>query len=104
MTGLHVMWTRIDLHLHTTASDGKGAPADVVRVAAARGVGLLAITDHHTLDGYATARRAGTAAGVVVLPGVELDCVSGRNGVHLLALFRPRRGVAARVTAELGLE
>ncbi|MDR6353908.1 putative metal-dependent phosphoesterase TrpH [Pseudomonas psychrotolerans] len=54
---------RVDLHCHTTASDGAFAPAEVVRRAHERGVQLLAITDHDTLDGYAEAMETGGKPG-----------------------------------------
>jgi predicted metal-dependent phosphoesterase TrpH len=76
----------IDLHAHSTASDGALAPADLVAAAAAAGVTTLALTDHDTLRGIAAATTAGAAQGVRVVPGIELS--TGWNGstLHVLGL------------------
>lgn len=62
-----------DLHTHSTASDGQYAPSELVGLARARGLEVLAVTDHDTLDGIAEAVRAGKEFGVRVLPGIELS-------------------------------
>ncbi len=77
----------IDLHTHSTASDGDHAPAELVRRAAARGVRVLALTDHDTMDGVAEAMAAGQEAGVRVVPGVELSVRVPRGSLHMLAYF-----------------
>ena len=76
----------VDLHLHSTASDGVLAPAAVV--AAARGAGLaaIALTDHDTLQGVPEARVAGDALGVRVVAGVELSAHEGDRELHVLGL------------------
>lgn len=85
---------RIDLHTHSTASDGTDTPAELVAAAAEAGVGALAITDHDTTTGWAAAAAA-LPPGMRLVRGAELSCVSpdGRGGsctVHLLAyLFDP---------------
>ncbi|HHO69573.1 MAG TPA: PHP domain-containing protein [Gammaproteobacteria bacterium] len=80
------MSPRYDLHSHSTASDGTLAPAELVRRAAAAGVDVLALTDHDTLDGLAEAVPAAAAAGVALVPGVEVS-VSWRGlTVHVLGL------------------
>ena len=61
---------RIDLHVHTLASDGSDAPETVVRKAAAAGLRAVAITDHDTFAGLPEALAAGTACGIEVVPGV----------------------------------
>ena len=63
----------IDLHVHTTASDGTCAPGEVVRLAAETGLAAVAITDHDTAEGYAEAAEAGRAAGLEVVPGIEIS-------------------------------
>ena len=68
---------RIDLHTHSTASDGLLAPAALVAAAAERGVAVLALTDHDTVAGVAEAARSGTRLGVRVVPGLELSCDPG---------------------------
>ena len=62
-----------DLHTHSTASDGQYSPSELVHMAAAAGIELLALTDHDTLDGLAEAAGASGAAGLRLLPGVELS-------------------------------
>ncbi|WP_280461903.1 PHP domain-containing protein [Nocardia carnea] len=85
---------RIDLHTHTTASDGTDTPADLVRNAAAAGLDVVAITDHDTTAGWAEAEAA-RPAGLSLVRGMEMSCIGrGVDGwpvsVHLLAyLFDP---------------
>jgi len=85
---------RIDLHTHSTVSDGTDTPAELVANAAAAGLDVLAITDHDTTAGWAEA-EASLPPGLSLVRGAELSCVSpdGRGGhctVHLLAyLFDP---------------
>ncbi|MBM3140513.1 MAG: PHP domain-containing protein [Chloroflexi bacterium] len=77
-----------DFHCHSTASDGRLAPAEVVRLAAARGVRVLALTDHDTTAGLAEAgAEARRATGFRLIPGVELSCDVPGNELHLLGLF-----------------
>lgn len=76
----------VDLHMHSTASDGALAPAEVVAAAKAAGVGAIALTDHDTLDGIPEATRAATAVGIRVVPGVELSAYDGAREIHILAL------------------
>lgn len=78
---------RIDLHVHTLASDGSDAPETVVRKAAAAGLRAVAITDHDTFAGLPEALAAGTARGIEVVPGVELSTVWGGEEVHLLGYY-----------------
>ncbi len=74
----------VDLHCHSSASDGLLPPADVVRRAAGNGVGLLALTDHDTLGGLAEARQAAQAQGVRFVSGVEISIEWGGMQVHVL--------------------
>ncbi len=77
---------KFDLHCHSTVSDGALAPAEVVRRAAARGVKVLALTDHDELGGLAEARAAADAAGISFVDGVEIS-VTWRGGtVHVVGL------------------
>lgn len=80
---------RIDLHTHSTASDGTDTPAELVRAAAAAGMDVVAITDHDTTAGW-DAALAAKPAGLAVVRGVEFSCVhhaaDGRRvSLHLLA-------------------
>lgn len=81
----------IDLHTHSTASDGTLSPAELVALAADRGLAALALTDHDTLAGLPEARAAGREHGIEVIPGVELSVADGDRSVHLLGLFLPER-------------
>ena len=80
---------RIDLHAHTTASDGTDAPAELVARAAAAGLNVLAVTDHDTTGGWDEALAA-RPPGLTIVPGVEFSCVHSaadgrRISLHLLA-------------------
>lgn len=76
--------SRIDLHLHSTASDGTTAPAGVVELAAAYGLDSIALTDHDSTAGIAEARAAGTNLGVDVVAGIELSTAVRRGELHML--------------------
>ena len=75
----------LDLHCHSTASDGAFDPAEVVARAAAAGVTTLALTDHDTLEGLAEAAAAATACGIAFAPGTELSVRGPSGSMHLLA-------------------
>jgi len=79
----------IDLHVHSSASDGTLSPAAVVRAAHAAGVTALALTDHDTTDGVAEAMAAAAALGVELIPGVELNTDRSRGEVHILGYYIP---------------
>jgi predicted metal-dependent phosphoesterase TrpH len=80
---------RIDLHSHSSASDGTQPPADVVRRARDRGLDVLALTDHDTVAGHPAAVAA-LPAGLTLVPGMELSCRRAGQSLHLLAyLFDP---------------
>lgn len=76
----------IDLHVHTTASDGTASPAEAVKLAKVAGLSAIAITDHDTVSGYAEAAEAGKALGVEVIPGIEISTKYGR-AVHILGYY-----------------
>jgi predicted metal-dependent phosphoesterase TrpH len=76
----------VDLHAHSTASDGSRAPADVIREAKRIGLTAIALTDHDTLDGIPEATAAGTELGVRVVVGVELSAVEDGVETHILGL------------------
>jgi predicted metal-dependent phosphoesterase TrpH len=83
----------VDLHMHSTASDGVLAPAAVVAAARAAGLAAIALTDHDTLDGVAEARAAGETLGLRVIAGVELSAHEGERELHVLGLHIGRLGV-----------
>lgn len=72
-----------DLHTHSTASDGQYTPTQLVGLAKDKGLQLLALTDHDTLDGLEEAVQAGEALGLRVLRGVELSAKEHHN-FHIL--------------------
>lgn len=76
----------VDLHTHSTASDGAASPTELAQRASAAGLVAIALTDHDTIDGVAAARAAGVAAGVDVIAGIELSANEGDQEVHLLGL------------------
>src|SRR5690348_9629752 len=99
---------RIDLHTHSTASDGTLSPAELMAAAAAAGLDTVALTDHDTTAGWAPAIAA-LPAGLTLVPGAELSCrwfaVAPAIPLHLLAyLFDPAdpalSGELARVREE----
>jgi 3',5'-nucleoside bisphosphate phosphatase len=80
---------RIDLHTHSTASDGTLTPAELVVAARAAGLDVVALTDHDSTSGWEPARRA-LPDGLTLVPGAELSCRWQGIGLHLLAyLFDP---------------
>jgi predicted metal-dependent phosphoesterase TrpH len=74
---------KFDLHAHTAASDGTDAPSELIRLAASQGFGVIAVTDHDTVDGLQEAQSAGLALGVTVLEGIEISS-GGDTDVHVL--------------------
>lgn len=105
---------RIDLHTHSTASDGTDSPSDVVRLAAAAGLDVLALTDHDSMAGWSEAAEAASRHDITVIPGMEISTKHCGAGVHLLGyLLDPRfpaladelarilRGREGRLTAML---
>ena len=77
----------IDLHLHTTASDGRCDPPTLVRLAWQAGLRTIAVTDHDTVAALPDAARAGRDFGVRVVPGIEITAVIGEGDVHILGYF-----------------
>tara|TARA_R110000868_G_scaffold296644_1_gene556899 strand:- start:12081 stop:12908 length:828 start_codon:yes stop_codon:yes gene_type:complete len=75
-----------DLHCHTTASDGGLPASELVLRALDRGVELLAITDHDTLDGYLAVQAQGLPPHIDLIPGIEFSSTWGNTGVHIVGL------------------
>ena len=86
---------RIDLHAHSTASDGTASPTQFVETAALAGLNVVALTDHDTVAGVAEAVAAAAPLGVRVVPGVELSVMDGKDEVHLLGLHLSDVGAIA---------
>lgn len=77
----------IDLHTHSTASDGSDSPSRVVELAAQAGLAAIALTDHDTQEGVDEALTAATSTGLEVVPGVELSLQFDAGGMHLIVLW-----------------
>ncbi|MGO1749110.1 MAG: PHP domain-containing protein [Marinobacter sp.] len=76
----------IDLHCHSTASDGALTPTELLVRAAEKNVTHLALTDHDTVNGLEEAQTAATANGVVLIPGIELSCLWRSRTIHIVGL------------------
>jgi 3',5'-nucleoside bisphosphate phosphatase len=88
----------VDLHMHSTASDGVLAPAEVVRAAIACGLAAIALTDHDTVAGLGEAEAAAKGSDLEVIAGVELSAVEGEAETHVLGLHLTRlEWIAARL-------
>lgn len=80
--------SRVDLHIHSTASDGKLEPADVVREAAEKGLVYIALSDHDTVSGIAPAQEAAKRfPQLKVIPGIEISTDIPQGEVHILGYF-----------------
>ena len=77
----------VDLHTHSSYSDGTDTPADLVEAAVAARLEALALTDHDSLDGIAEARAAADLAGMELVPGVELSLEWPHGGFHMIVLW-----------------
>lgn len=75
---------RIDLHTHSTVSDGTDSPAELVVAAARAGLDVVAITDHDSTAGWSNALTTGARVGVRVVPGVEISTARDGRSLHLL--------------------
>lgn len=82
------MTYRVDLHSHSTVSDGLDTPAELVAKMWRSGVSALALTDHDALGGLPEARRAAAAVGMRLIPGAEISAdAAGGDDIHIVALF-----------------
>ncbi|MEW6377703.1 MAG: PHP domain-containing protein, partial [Thermodesulfobacteriota bacterium] len=77
----------VDLHLHTTASDGVMRPSEIVRYAKVKGLQAIAITDHDTIEGLEEGLSEGERIGFEVIPGVEISAKHSPGSMHLLGYF-----------------
>lgn len=81
----------IDLHVHSTASDGSCTPAEVVSLASEAGLTAIALTDHDTVSGIDEALEASDSLDLTVVPGVELSCIYKEKEIHILGLYIDHR-------------
>jgi len=77
----------VDLHSHSTASDGSDPPRKVVELAVESGLSSLALTDHDTQEGLQEAASAAEGSGLELIPGLELSLDFDRGGMHLIVLW-----------------
>jgi predicted metal-dependent phosphoesterase TrpH len=92
----------IDLHTHSSVSDGTETPAKLMRAASAAGLGTVALTDHDSTAGWEEAFGASSGTGLVVIPGMELSTNYGPASVHVLAyLFDPTDPQLVAETAKI---
>ena len=90
----------IDLHSHSTASDGACTPERLMELAADRGLAAIALTDHDTMDGAGRAKTAADSRGLLFIPGVEIEIEMDQGEFHLLGLGLS--GDASGLIAALG--
>src|SRR4030042_2599493 len=98
----------IDLHLHTTASDGVMTPSQIVNHAKNKGLQAIAITDHDTIEGLKEGLLEGERIGLEVIPGIEISAEHSPGSMHLLGFFidinhptlKERLGYLQRARAE----
>ena len=79
--------SRVDLHSHSTVSDGSFPPEEVVKMAAEAGLSAMALTDHDNIGGVETALSAGQREGIQVVPGVEISAQIEEGTLHILGYF-----------------
>lgn len=92
----------IDLHTHSSVSDGTQTPTQLVREAASLGLGAIALTDHDSTAGWQEAIAAASGTGLMVVPGMELSTNYGPASVHMLAyLFNPLDATIVAETARI---
>lgn len=84
----------IDLHVHSTASDGTCTPGELVRLAASTGLTAFALTDHDSIDGIDDALTEGKKHNLEVIPGVELSCNYNNEEIHMVGLYIDHRDPA----------
>jgi len=98
----------VDLHLHTTASDGVMTPSQIVNYAKSKGLLAIAITDHDTIEGLEEGLLEGERIGLEVIPGIEISAEHSPGSMHLLGFFldihdpilKERLGYLQRARAE----
>jgi predicted metal-dependent phosphoesterase TrpH len=78
---------RIDLHTHSTVSDGTESPAEVIAAAVAAGLDVVALTDHDSVSGWTAASEAAADAAIVFVPGIEVSCRHNGISIHLLGYW-----------------
>lgn len=93
---------RIDLHCHTTASDGERTPDELIEAATAARLSVLSLTDHDTVKNLAVVEKSCRKANICFIPGIELSCWNGLESIHILGYFGSGRYDAEELTNTLG--
>ena len=86
----------VDLHLHTTASDGRCSPIELVEQAAAAGLSVIAVTDHDTTASVDDVRVRAAENGIEAIPGIEITAVEDGRDIHVLGYFLRTTDVSFR--------
>lgn len=81
------VWRKWDLHMHSTASDGKCTPKELIEVAKEKGISVIALTDHHTVNNLNEIKQLGKENGITVISGIEFRTEYGQKSVHMIGLF-----------------
>jgi predicted metal-dependent phosphoesterase TrpH len=81
------MQSKVDLHTHTTYSDGACSPGELIQKAKEKGIDIISITDHDNTKGIKEATNAGKDLGVEVIPGVEISSEISNREIHILGYF-----------------
>jgi predicted metal-dependent phosphoesterase TrpH len=84
----------LDLHIHSTFSDGTLRPEQLVKLALAKGLNAISITDHDTVEGVGPALEAGSQLGIEVISGIELSIMHGEQHMHLLGYCFDYKNIA----------
>ena len=77
----------IDLHVHSTVSDGTFTPTELVAEAKRCNLSAFALTDHDTIRGFEEAKKASEGSGIEVIPGVEISAAYKKKDIHILGLL-----------------
>lgn len=95
------IWRKWDLHLHSIASDGKCTPKELVDVAVEKGIAVIALTDHHTVNCIDEIKKLGKEKGISVITGIEFRTEYGQKSVHMIGLFPDTYGTTTLDEAAL---
>ncbi len=85
------MFLKGDFHIHSTASDGCLNPKQIIVSAKSKGIDIIAIADHNSIDGLAEAFEAGKKYGISIIPAVELSTRFNGESIHILGYFRNKK-------------
>ncbi|WP_051286650.1 PHP domain-containing protein [Megalodesulfovibrio gigas] len=94
----------IDLHTHSSASDGSDSPSQLIENAKAAGLSAVALTDHDTIAGLSEARRAAGELQIEFIPGCELSVTHGQHRFHMVGLFLPEDASSLQRTLDMLIE